>query len=145
VAASAHLRCAQRARAPFARKSLTIKEATTIYLNRWKEAAERRSGFGEHDFRTASPEQVQWRERPVARHHCSAPESGWWLEPYDHELPLPLGCPNHANGLGSGHIDCLLAWVRRVLTAGHFAPGIARRRLAEYIEHPTPPSPTGGP
>ena len=78
----------------------------------------------------------QWGNRPVDHPHCRAPEPGWWLKPFDYELPLPLGCPDHANMFGSGHVDCLLAHVRRALTAGHLAPGIARRRLNEYIDHP---------
>jgi hypothetical protein len=78
----------------------------------------------------------QWRDRPVNYPHCRAPEPAWWLEPLDHGLPLPAGCPEHANDLGSGHIECLLAWVRRALSAGHLAPRIARRRLGEYTEHP---------
>lgn len=28
------------------------------------------------------------------------------------------------------------AWVRRALTAGYVAPGLARRRLSEYTDHP---------
>lgn len=84
--------------------------------------------------------QDQWRNRPVEHPRCGAPEPSWWHEPLDFELPLPFGCPHHQAGpagqYGSGHIDCLLAWTRRALTAGHLAPGIARRRLDQYVEHP---------
>jgi hypothetical protein len=78
----------------------------------------------------------QWRRRPVDHPECQAPDAAWWLEPLDHDQPLPSGCAHHTNELGSGRIDCLLAWLRRALTAGHLAPGIARRRLAEYADHP---------
>ncbi|TQJ49273.1 hypothetical protein FBY26_0951 [Phycicoccus sp. SLBN-51] len=78
----------------------------------------------------------QWDRRPVDHPDCQTPEPAWWLEPLDYGASLPAGCPDHANSLGSGHIDCLLAWVRRALTAGRLAPGIARRRLAEYTDHP---------
>ncbi|KQV71259.1 hypothetical protein ASC64_04220 [Nocardioides sp. Root122] len=78
----------------------------------------------------------QWRMRPVDHPGCQAPDAAWWLEPLQLGQPLPVGCAHHANDLGSGRIDCLLAWLRCALTAGHLAPGIARRRLAEYAEHP---------
>jgi len=77
-----------------------------------------------------------WQHRTTSHPHCHPPEPTWWHQPLDHTQPLPAGCPDHRNELGSGHIECLLAWTRRGLTAGHLAPGIARRRLTEYQDHP---------
>jgi hypothetical protein len=78
----------------------------------------------------------EWRTRPVDHPTCHAPEPSWWLDPLNHDAPLPAGCHHHAGATGKGHITCLLAWVRRALTSGHLAPGLARQRLTEYTHHP---------
>lgn len=78
----------------------------------------------------------QWRRRPRTHPWCRPPEPVWWVAPLDQDRPLPAGCADRRNPSGSGHIDCLHAWVRQALTAGHLAPGMARQRLAEYTEHP---------
>ena len=76
-----------------------------------------------------------WSQRAPSAPHCDTPDHTWWHTPIAGRFPV--ACPDHADQTpGTGRVACLLAGLRRALTAGTTSAAAARARLIELTNHP---------
>jgi hypothetical protein len=82
---------------------------------------------------------ARWTSRPRLTPNCQPPTHAWWHTPLNPHQPYATACTDHQaapDQSSTANVDCLLAGMRRALTAGTVTPATARARLIEATEHP---------